>query len=93
MNDSVTARRLALAAVYVQFAALVRTLGEVFRIKYAAPTRYTLPTIEPFTGAALFTAVLLAVSVGTFAAARFRLTIAVAIVNVAALLAYRVAFM
>jgi len=88
-----TARRVALGAVYVQFAALVRTLAEVFRLKHFDQARYTLAVLEPFVGAALFTSVLLAASVAAFAAGRPRLVLAVAITNVVALLVYRFVFM
>lgn len=88
-----TRKRVAAFGLAAQFLALVRTLGEVFRIRQFSPERYTLATIEPFIGAALFTAVLVAVSVGAFSVGRYRTAVAIAAVNVVALIVYKVVFM
>ena len=86
-------RRLAAMGVTGQFLALARTLGEIFRIKYFEPERYTLATTASFDGAALFTAVLVAVAVLAFALGRYRTALTVAIANIVALLVYRIVFM
>jgi hypothetical protein len=79
--------------IAAQFLALVRTLGEVFRLKYFDVARYTVAGIEPFVGAALFTAVLIAVAVMMFAIGRLRAALTIAIFNILALFAYKVVFM
>ena len=86
-------RRSAVVGVTAQFLALVRILSEVFRIKYFDVAHYTLRELEPFIGAALFTAVLVAVAVATLALRRERIALTIAIFNVVALFVYKVAFM
>ena len=86
-------RRLAALGVTGQFLALARTLGEIFRLKYFAPERYTLATTESFAGAALFTAVLVAVAALAFALGRYRTALTIAVANIVTLLVYRVVFM
>jgi hypothetical protein len=73
--------------------ALIRILGEVFRIKHFEPARYTLTAIEPFVGAALFTSCCVAANVGLCASGRPRGAMFVAALNIVALLVYRIAFM
>jgi len=80
-------------AVAAQFLALIRILGEIFRIKHFEHARYTLAAIEPFVGSALFTSCCVAVSVGLCTAGWLRSAIVIAAFNVLALLVYKVAFM
>jgi hypothetical protein len=82
-------KRGAAIGITAQFLALVRILSEVFRIKYFDADRYTLALLEPFMGAALFTAVLVAVGVVAFAMARYRIALTIAVINVGALLVYK----
>jgi hypothetical protein len=86
-------RRSAVVGITAQFLALVRILSEVFRIKYFDVARYTLVGLEPFIGAALFTAVLVALAVATFGLGRERVALTIAVFNIVALFAYKVAFM
>ena len=88
-----SARRFAALGVTAQFLALIRTLGEVFRIKYFAPDRYTLVAMEPFVGAAFFTAVLVAAAIMAFVLGRHRAVVGIAVVNIVALFVYKVVFM
>jgi hypothetical protein len=85
-------RRSAVVGVTAQFLALVRILSEVFRIKYFDAAHYTLRDLEPFIGAALFTAVFVALAVATLALRRERIALTIAIFNVVALFVYKVAF-
>jgi hypothetical protein len=86
-------KRNAVVGITAQFLALIRTLSEVFRIKYFDANRYTLASLEPFVGAALFTAVLVGIAVAAFTFGRYRIAVTTAVVNVAALFIYKVAFM
>jgi hypothetical protein len=86
-------RGFAVAGITAQFLALVRTLGEVFRLKYFDVARYTLVGLEPLVGAALFTAVLAAVAVAAFALGRIRVALTIAAINIVSLFVYRVVFM
>jgi hypothetical protein len=79
--------------ITAQFLALIRILSEVFRIRYFDASHYTLSGLEPFIGAALFTAVLVALAVATFALGRERVALTIALFNVLALFIYKVAFM
>ena len=79
--------------ITAQFLALVRILSEVFRIKYFDVARYTLAGLEPFIGATLLTAVLVALAVATFALGRERIALTIAVFNIVALFVYKVAFM
>jgi len=93
MSGRWSVRHSAVVGIVAQFLALVRTLSEVFRLKYVDTAHYTLAGIEPFVGAALFTAVLVAVAVTAFALRRARVALTIAVVNVAALFVYKVMFM
>jgi len=86
-------RRFAVVGVTAQFLALVRILSEVFRVKYFNMARYTVGELEPFIGAALLTAVLVALAVAAFALGRQRVALTIAIFNIVALFVYKVAFM
>ncbi len=65
----------------------------MFRIKYFDVTRYTLAGLEPFIGAALFTAVLVALAVATLALGRERVALTIAAFNIVALFVYKLVFM
>ena len=93
MRWSWSAKRLAGLFIAAQFLALVRTLGEVFRIKYFAPDQYALTAREPLVGAALFTAVLVAVAVAVHALGRYRTALTIALANIVALFLYKVVLM
>ena len=86
-------RRSAVVSITAQFLALVRILGEVFRIKYFDVAQYTLVGLEPFIGAALFTAVLVALAVATFALGRERIALTIGVFNIVGLFVYKVGFM
>jgi hypothetical protein len=88
-----SSRRSAVVGITAQFLALVRILSEVFRIKYFDAARYTLVALEPFIGAALFTAVLVAVAVAILALGRERVALTIAVFNIVTLFVYKVAFM
>ena len=81
--------RGAKVGIAIQFLALVRCLGEVFRLKYVLGPRVTLADVEPFVEGALIAAVLCAVSVGLYFFGRHRGALAVSALTVAALVAYR----
>src|SRR5215813_10985618 len=92
-GHTVSRPQVAWLAVAAQFLALIRILSEIFRIKQFEPARYTLTTIEPFVGSALFTSCCAAVSVGLCATGRLRSAIFIAALNILTLLVYKVAFM
>lgn len=83
-------QRSAATGITAQFLALIRILGEVFRIKCVDPDRYTVAVLEPFVGAALLTAFLVAVGVVAFALGRYRTALTIAAADVGALFVYKV---
>jgi hypothetical protein len=90
MMRRLTLREYAGAGITAQFLALLRTLGEVFRLKYFDVARYTVAGIEPFV---VVTAVLVAVAVTMFAIGRIQSALTIAVVNIVALFIYKVVFM
>jgi len=86
-------KRTAALGITAQFLALIRILGEVFRVKYFDPDRFTLAVLEPFIGTALFTAIFVAVGVVAFATGRFRFALTIAVVNIGALFVYKLAML
>jgi hypothetical protein len=75
--------------ITVQFLALVRTLGEVFRLNYVRGGGLTFADARPYVVGAVIAAVLCWMAVSLYFFRRFRLTIAVAAATVVVLLAYK----
>ena len=82
-------RTAAQIAIGVQFAALLRTLAEFFRLKHVFGAALTLAQVEPFVLGALVTSVCALVAVLLYFGEKFWLTVAVAAANVAILLALK----
>ena len=77
-------------AITVLFLALVRNLGEVFRLRYVHGSAATLDHVLPYVAGGMVTAVLGWVAVTLFFFARYRLTVAVAALTVAVLVALKI---
>ena len=75
--------------VVVQFAALVRCLGEYFRLKYFAAENFSLARIEPFVLGAMVSAMLALVGILFYFCENYRTTVAIAALNVGILLILR----
>ncbi len=84
-----TRRRWAYLGLGAQFLALVRILAEYFRLRHGLGPALTFRMVDPFIGGALLDAALLGASVGFALAGRYRVTVALAVVTVAALLVIR----
>lgn len=82
-------RRIAQLGVVVQFAALIRCLGEYFRLKYFAPASFSLSRIEPFVLGALVSAVLALVGILFYFGENYKTTVAIAVLNVGILFILR----
>ena len=82
---STVLHRVAIGAVCIQFAALVRTLAEIVRLR----ATLTLEQAMPFVVAALVTSVMAWLGVMFFAGGRVRTTTVVAALTVAALVAIK----
>lgn len=82
-------RRIAQIGIVTQFAALIRCLGEYFRLKYFVIERFSAGNIEPFIVGAAVTAILALVGVLFYFAEKYPLTAVVASLNVIILFVLR----
>jgi hypothetical protein len=86
-------RRLAVAGIAVQFLALLRNLAEVYRLRHLRGPDLPLQAVEPFVRGALVTALGCVVAVACFGSGRYRVTVLVAGVTVALLLALKISLL
>lgn len=82
-------RKIAQIGIVIQFAALIRCLGEYFRLKYFVAGKFSIAHIEPFIIGALATAILALVGILFFFAENYRLTAVTAALNVVILFVLR----
>jgi hypothetical protein len=68
--------------IAIQFAALIRCLGEYLRLKYFVVEKFSTIHVEPFIIGALVTAILLLAGISFYFAKKFRVTAITAVVNV-----------
>ena len=88
----ISARTAAKIGICVQFAALIRCLGEYFRLRHVFGAQLTLPQVEPFLMGALVTSILALASVLLYFTERYALAATASAVNVALLIAFRFLF-
>jgi hypothetical protein len=82
-------RKLAQVGIVIQFAALIRCLGEYFRLKYFVIGKFSIVPIEPFIVGAAVTAVLALVAILFYFAEKYRLPAAISAINVVILFVLR----
>jgi hypothetical protein len=75
--------------ICVQFAALIRCLGEYFRLKFFVPEKFSIPHIEPFMIGALVSAVFVLAGILFYFAENYRFTAIIAVFNVVVLFVLR----
>jgi hypothetical protein len=80
---------MAQIGIVVQFAALIRCLGEYFRLKFYVAERFAIANVEPFLIGALVTAVLALVGVLFYFGESYRSTAIVAVLNIVILFVLR----
>jgi uncharacterized membrane protein len=80
------AHRLAQVGICVQFLALVRSLAEVFRLRYVQGPALSVATVAPYVGGALLAALLTWIAVVCYFAGRERAAVGVAGLTIVALL-------
>ena len=85
------AERAAKIGITVQFLALVRLLGEYFRLKFLHGAALFVAEVEPFVTGAAITAVLCWLAVVLFFAQRYVGALVVSVATVMALVVYKVA--
>lgn len=82
-------RRIPQIAVVVQFVALLRCLGEYFRLKYFQPASFSVTRIEPFMLGALASAVFALAGILFYFGENYKTTVAAAMLNIAILFILR----
>jgi len=86
-------RRVAQIAIAAQFAALIRCLGEYFRLEYLVPWEFSPARVEPFLIGALVSAVGGFLGVLFYFGENYKTTVAIALLNVGVLLILRFALL
>ncbi|HET7460949.1 MAG TPA: hypothetical protein VFJ82_06865 [Longimicrobium sp.] len=84
-----TAERWARIAITIQFLALVRTLAEVYRLRWAAGGRLAFGQAQPFIAGGLIAAVFCWLAVTLYFFRRHRACVVVSIAMVAVMIAYK----
>jgi hypothetical protein len=84
------AHRLAQVGICVQFLALVRSLAEVFRLRYVQGPALSVATVAPYVGGGLLAAVLTWIAVVCYFAGRDRAAVGVAVLTIVALLVVKI---
>jgi len=87
----VTRERWAQIGITIQFLIIVRTLGEVFRLKHVHGTNFTAAVAMPFVGGALIAACFCWASVTLYFFRRYTLSSWIALATVIILLVYKIA--
>ena len=82
-------RRGAQLGIVVQFAALIRCLGEYFRLKYYAADGFSFARVEPFVLGALVCAVFALVGILSYFGQNYKASLTIAALNVGILLILR----
>jgi predicted lipid-binding transport protein (Tim44 family) len=85
-----TEKTLAQAGISVQFLALVRTLGEYFRLKYVHGAAPPPAMTEPLITGALITSICAGLAVGLYFAGKYKATVGVAMATVLILLGFKI---
>jgi hypothetical protein len=85
-----TAPRWGKIGIAVQFLALVRMLGEVYRLRWLRGPGVTLSDVQPFILGALVTAVLCGAAVALSFFGRWRAAAGVAVLNVVVLVGMKI---
>jgi hypothetical protein len=79
--------------IAIQFAALIRCLGEYLRLKYFVVEKFSIIHVEPFIIGALVTAMLAIAGILFYFAKKFRVTAVTVAVNVVILFILRFALL
>ncbi len=87
---SVTRERWAQIGITIQFLIVVRTLGEIFRLRHNLGTSFSTAVAMPYVGGALIAACSCWLSVTLFFFRRYTLAAWVAIATVLVLLVYKI---
>ena len=86
-----TRERWAQIGITTQFLIIVRTLGEVFRLKHAHGTNFTAAVAMPYVGGALIAVCFCWAGVALYFFRRYALSLWIALAAVIILLVYKIA--
>jgi hypothetical protein len=86
----VTRERWAQIGITVQFLITVRTLGEIFRLRYSDGASFSVAAAMPYVGGALIAACLCWTGVTLYFFRRYTLSACIAPATVLVLLAYKI---
>lgn len=86
-----TARRLSQIAITALFLALVRTLGEYYRLRYVRGPALGLDEVAPYVTGALMAALGVWAAVTAYFFGRFRTSIGIVLSMIAVMIAYKLA--
>ena len=86
-----TRERWAQIGITIQFLIIVRTLGEVFRLRHVHGSGFTAAVAMPYVGGALIAACLCWTAVALYFFRRYALSAWIALATVIILLAYKIA--
>jgi len=84
---------VAQVSIGVLLLVIIRSLGEYFRLQYLHGDALVIGQVTPYVAGALFAAVALAVTVTSYFAGLYRISIALAAATVILLFSYRIAVM
>jgi hypothetical protein len=87
---AVTRERWAQIGITLQFLIVVRTLGEIFRLRHILGTSFSVAVAMPYVGGALIAACSCWVGVTLYLFRRYTLTAWIAIATVLVLLVYKI---
>ncbi len=90
-NLVVTRERWAQLGITVQFLIIVRSLGEIYRLKHFHSANFSLEIATPYVGGALIAAFLCWLSVTLYFFRRYILSASVALAAIFILVAYKIA--
>jgi hypothetical protein len=88
----VTRERWAQIGITIQFLIVVRSLGEVFRLRHVNGANFSVATAMPYIGGALIAACSCCAGVILYFLRRYRLSAWAALGSVAVLLTYKIIF-
>ena len=89
--SSVTTERWAQLGITVQFLIVVRTLGEVFRLRHVLGTSFSVAVATPYVGGALIAACFCWAGVTLYFFRRYILSVWIALAAIVTLLGYKIA--
>lgn len=87
----ISAERAAQVAIVILVLIILRSLGEVFRLRYVQGDALTIAEVVPYVGSALATTLVLAGALGAYCFQRYRLVIGGTVATVVLLLIYKIA--